>query len=147
MLAVLAAITTTPPSRPALLSRPATPQPQPQRFGLLRVSVAQQKIAARFVARVKELADLPEYRARLGSDRDTRIKKAFSEAAEKKSEMLVILAMMLSLPEMPVCSFFTILQDWVSSLPGGCRRVAKGVALRVVPGRTAKTDLEPEGEC
>lgn len=90
---------------------------RPRLFGRVRLSVAEQRIVAGFVHRVNAIADGPECRLRFGSDRQARIRYGFSQAATTERTMLVILALMLSLPEMSVCSFFDLLESWNSNQP------------------------------
>jgi hypothetical protein len=101
-LKIVPAPTATSPRRPL----------RPRLFGRVKVSAGEQKILAIFVSRVNELADGPEYRLRYGCDRDARVIEAFSQAAQLESEMLVVLALMLSLPELPVPVVFKVLEAW-----------------------------------
>jgi hypothetical protein len=89
---------------------------RPRLFGRVRLSVAEQRIVAGFVDRVNAIADSAQCRFRYGSDRQARIRYGFSQAATTKRVMLVILALMLSMPEMPVCSFFDLLESWNHSI-------------------------------
>jgi predicted esterase len=81
-------------------------------FGRVKVSVGEQKILATFVARVNRVADSAECRLQYGSDRQARIVFGFSQGAQLESEMRVVLALMLSLPELPVPVVFAALESW-----------------------------------
>lgn len=90
---------------------------RPRLFGRVKVSAAEQKILATFVARVNRVADSAECRLRYGIDRQARIVFGFSQGAQKESEMRVVLALMLSLPELPVPVVFAALESWSANLP------------------------------
>jgi predicted esterase len=103
-------------SRLKIMPAPAATAPRrplrPRMFGRVKVSAGEQQILATFVARVNRVADSAECRLQYGSDRQARIVFGFSQGAQKESEMRVVLALMLSLPELPVPVVFQVLESW-----------------------------------
>jgi len=109
-------------ARLKIMPAPADTAPRrplrPRMFGRIAVSAEQQRIVARFVARVNAIANSAQCRLKCGDDRQARIEYGFARSATTKPVMLAVLRLMLSTPrELPVCDFFALLEGWSYDLP------------------------------